>query len=106
MWAVHTTARRTAVKPAAWQSAKYRSGCGSVQLASTGASSTPRVIVRASRWLACSAGVMFPPAADRGRSAVRSLVLGCLAGRARAGGCLLYTSDAADDLLCVDLGGR
>src|SRR5680860_1905827 len=23
-----------------------------------------------------------------------------------AGGCLLYTSDAADDLLCVDLGGR
>ena len=24
----------------------------------------------------------------------------------RAGICLLYTSDAADDLLCVDLGGR
>ena len=24
----------------------------------------------------------------------------------RAYGCLLYTSDAADDLLCVDLGGR
>src|SRR5450756_2156790 len=24
----------------------------------------------------------------------------------RPGGCLLYTSDAADDLLCVDLGGR
>src|SRR5680860_1015818 len=24
----------------------------------------------------------------------------------REGGCLLYTSDAADDLLCVDLGGR
>src|SRR5428012_25123 len=24
----------------------------------------------------------------------------------RAGSCLLYTSDAADDLLCVDLGGR
>src|SRR5665213_4568022 len=23
-----------------------------------------------------------------------------------ASGCLLYTSDAADDLLCVDLGGR
>src|SRR5450756_60573 len=23
-----------------------------------------------------------------------------------SGGCLLYTSDAADDLLCVDLGGR
>src|SRR5450756_3189915 len=29
-------------------------------------------------------------------------------GRQRGGvqGCLLYTSDAADDLLCVDLGGR
>eukprot|EP01016_Furgasonia_blochmanni_P004057 TRINITY_DN1157_c0_g1_i1.p1 TRINITY_DN1157_c0_g1~~TRINITY_DN1157_c0_g1_i1.p1 ORF type:complete len:147 (-),score=27.90 TRINITY_DN1157_c0_g1_i1:19-459(-) len=26
--------------------------------------------------------------------------------RARAYTCLLYTSDAADDLLCVDLGGR
>src|SRR5680860_1024126 len=25
---------------------------------------------------------------------------------ARRGPCLLYTSDAADDLLCVDLGGR
>ena len=25
---------------------------------------------------------------------------------AQAGVCLLYTSDAADDLLCVDLGGR
>ena len=24
----------------------------------------------------------------------------------RARACLLYTSDAADDLLCVDLGGR
>ena len=24
----------------------------------------------------------------------------------RLAGCLLYTSDAADDLLCVDLGGR
>src|SRR5665213_3879717 len=26
--------------------------------------------------------------------------------RIKAAGCLLYTSDAADDLLCVDLGGR
>ena len=24
----------------------------------------------------------------------------------KLGGCLLYTSDAADDLICVDLGGR
>src|SRR5450756_3228091 len=29
-----------------------------------------------------------------------------IAERVRAMGCLLYTSDAADDLLCVDLGGR
>ena len=27
-------------------------------------------------------------------------------GRPAIGACLLYTSDAADDLLCVDLGGR
>ena len=27
-------------------------------------------------------------------------------GGAGVGACLLYTSDAADDLLCVDLGGR
>src|SRR5450756_3253141 len=27
-------------------------------------------------------------------------------GGALRTGCLLYTSDAADDLLCVDLGGR
>ena len=27
-------------------------------------------------------------------------------GAAHSTGCLLYTSDAADDLLCVDLGGR
>ena len=26
--------------------------------------------------------------------------------RGRINACLLYTSDAADDLLCVDLGGR
>src|SRR5450756_2116885 len=31
-------------------------------------------------------------------------VYGRLTGRAAV--CLLYTSDAADDLLCVDLGGR
>ena len=29
-----------------------------------------------------------------------------LADLALLGYCLLYTSDAADDLLCVDLGGR
>src|SRR5450756_433730 len=29
-----------------------------------------------------------------------------LQSKAKVNGCLLYTSDAADDLLCVDLGGR
>src|SRR5450756_579079 len=32
--------------------------------------------------------------------------MGCAAGALGVAGCLLYTSDAADDLLCVDLGGR
>ena len=39
------------------------------------------------------------PAADPAR------IAGAVAG-ARPRRCLLYTSDAADDLLCVDLGGR
>ena len=29
-----------------------------------------------------------------------------LAGNAYSNNCLLYTSDAADDMQCVDLGGR
>ena len=33
------------------------------------------------------------------------MVLGC-GGAGCNSVCLLYTSDAADDLLCVDLGGR
>ena len=42
-------------------------------------------------------------AAERTRAEARSKADEILA-QARA--CLLYTSDAADDLLCVDLGGR
>ena len=30
----------------------------------------------------------------------------CQASQVHRNSCLLYTSDAADDLLCVDLGGR
>src|SRR5450756_2803924 len=37
---------------------------------------------------------------------VVGLVLPDRAGEGLSGFCLLYTSDAADDLLCVDLGGR
>src|SRR5428012_16723 len=44
---------------------------------------------------------------SRGRGSARPgrRALGPGAGRNTAS-CLLYTSDAADDLLCVDLGGR
>src|SRR5450756_36202 len=46
-----------------------------------------------------------PPSAPPGRFAPRPGGPG--GGRRwRFWGCLLYTSDAADDLLCVDLGGR
>ena len=41
----------------------------------------------------------------RGRRQRRQSAAGRGAVQA-AGACLLYTSDAADDLLCVDLGGR
>ena len=34
------------------------------------------------------------------------LPIGAARSRAHHGCCILYTSDAADDLLCVDLGGR
>src|SRR5680860_588987 len=37
---------------------------------------------------------------------MRTKVLRAEAGFAQVAACLLYTSDAADDLLCVDLGGR
>ena len=40
---------------------------------------------------------------DRGAVRGADVCGGSSAGR---GACLLYTSDAADDLLCVDLGGR
>src|SRR5680860_1777831 len=48
---------------------------------------------------------------QQGQAGWGSGVIRCLAGDLRAEfphmkGCLLYTSDAADDLLCVDLGGR
>src|SRR5450756_1256179 len=42
----------------------------------------------------------------RGTDAVTSRDLFHLGSMTKAMTCLLYTSDAADDLLCVDLGGR
>ena len=35
-----------------------------------------------------------------------SETVSCVKKRSQSYSCLLYTSDAADDLLCVDLGGR
>src|SRR5450756_2199725 len=40
------------------------------------------------------------------RSAAWDTISGPTFGEACTRSCLLYTSDAADDLLCVDLGGR
>src|SRR5450756_913301 len=55
-----------------------------------------RVFERVRGWVgpaAAARGRRRPGASDRGRAADQHA-------------CLLYTSDAADDLLCVDLGGR
>ena len=41
-----------------------------------------------------------------GKSCLDNLVLAQWRELMHGYGCLLYTSDAADDLLCVDLGGR
>src|SRR5680860_789308 len=41
-----------------------------------------------------------------GVAVVGAIMLLVILRMVRGGGCLLYTSDAADDLLCVDLGGR
>ena len=54
--------------------------------------------VRSVAFVVCG-GEQIENQVDPGRS------LGA-AGRMRINVCLLYTSDAADDLLCVDLGGR
>src|SRR5450756_2725172 len=43
---------------------------------------------------------------DRSRRPTRRTLKCISAGWEDIGTCLLYTSDAADDLLCVDLGGR
>src|SRR5450756_1893877 len=61
-------------------------------------------------YLVCglAAGVAQMFAMDINGSAVGAsgAIMGLLAAFAYLFPCLLYTSDAADDLLCVDLGGR
>src|SRR5450756_2009680 len=46
------------------------------------------------------------PAAREAQRALAYEVTALVHGAGEADACLLYTSDAADDLLCVDLGGR
>ena len=48
-----------------------------------------------------SDGYLYAVDADNGR-----IITKINLGAPVLGSCLLYTSDAADDLLCVDLGGR
>src|SRR5450756_3182639 len=57
----------------------------------------PEAVRRAHRWWRERSGDRA--CSNDGRS-------GRAYGPCRTKGCLLYTSDAADDLLCVDLGGR
>src|SRR5450756_2775546 len=55
----------------------------------------------AKRWRSFGAGSPSRLSAARRRD-----VRGVFSSWTRLATCLLYTSDAADDLLCVDLGGR
>src|SRR5450756_3104842 len=78
------------------------------------------ILISASSWCAAQAAwpsraitmiVPFPPGglADlvaRPVAEAMSRDLGQAVIIENKAGCLLYTSDAADDLLCVDLGGR
>src|SRR5659263_37638 len=50
--------------------------------------------------------VVIPMHQSIGTPAVPIVKVGTLVSIGQMIGCLLYTSDAADDLLCVDLGGR
>ena len=52
--------------------------------------------------------VVYDIVRNLGKNRYSSIVVGFEDGPFRAlyENCLLYTSDAADDLLCVDLGGR
>ena len=59
------------------------------------------VYKRQERWKALHASGMY-----RAQKFAENLYFHEMAKGLRAIGCLLYTSDAADDLLCVDLGGR
>src|SRR5450756_3151996 len=49
-------------------------------------------------------GLSFRPSSSTSRPSLQVAIMPHESGQSYA--CLLYTSDAADDLLCVDLGGR
>src|SRR5450756_2935213 len=76
-----------------------RSGISAVRLASTAKGNSRAAASTASRAISRYV-VYFPPATLISPGALRRTAC------SRDNPCLLYTSDAADDLLCVDLGGR
>eukprot|EP00657_Telonema_sp_P-1_P006389 TRINITY_DN24910_c0_g1_i1.p1 TRINITY_DN24910_c0_g1~~TRINITY_DN24910_c0_g1_i1.p1 ORF type:complete len:143 (-),score=55.82 TRINITY_DN24910_c0_g1_i1:12-440(-) len=51
-------------------------------------------------------GRLFDGTSDRGPCAINCSNARSVSTHSDPNRCLLYTSDAADDLLCVDLGGR
>ena len=65
------------------------------------------ILVDSSVWIDYLRGTSTPPA-NKLDSLLGTvpLAIGDLILTEVLQGCLLYTSDAADDLLCVDLGGR
>src|SRR5450756_678944 len=76
-----------------------------------------RVAINEVAYAAAIVGEVFDSQAEPARTsrsnhqpgaAARKMFVGYLGGELFVIGfvCLLYTSDAADDLLCVDLGGR
>src|SRR5450756_1581480 len=51
-------------------------------------------------------GIPLKVRLSNGQTVEADLVISATGVKPHIGFCLLYTSDAADDLLCVDLGGR
>src|SRR5665213_4133819 len=88
-------------------------GCGvsskaRTQLANTyrGVHRVCRCPVRVPQWLRATCSTATDPAYCDTRPTRSPAPATCCRIRSGASRCLLYTSDAADDLLCVDLGGR
>src|SRR5659263_647978 len=91
--------------------ANHRSGCRSRPRSSTASCSWSSSSGSRSgtRWSCCrpqSRGFLRTRSRQRASTGPRRSRHSSGSSSRSSGGCLLYTSDAADDLLCVDLGGR